>query len=283
MELKRKNTQRLLVLLAPLAAVSSIAANSASAATSALSEAKVELFDFSHNPMDVLAAIDSNTYISATDGQATALATPIAKFVNKPKSPRATNSSLSQAAGTGTAYRGIAESFAGVIGYNFEIEEKKAFSFKFNALLNLATFTDTPEKEAARASGNITFQLFDTSDEENLPVLLDEFSIFGILNTVGEPDVLDVIKNEHVTFNPKKTSSTSLFGGNKESATAKTQGIFSRFFGRATKLTLLETKRNQAIVETIPEPMSAVALLFTAASMMVSGAVKRKKMRSRAE
>ncbi|MGV0024460.1 hypothetical protein [Phormidesmis priestleyi] len=278
MELKRKHTQRLLLLLVPLVAVSSIAANPANAASKAFSEAKVNLFDFSHNPLDVFAAIDSQTFISATNGTATAIATPKAVFLNGSKA-RAQNSSLSQAAGDGIAYQGIAKSFAGVIGYNFEIAAAESFSFKFDTLLKLATVTDNPARESARASGNINFQLLDSSDEEN-PIVLDEFSIFGALTTPGKFDLLEVTDHENFTFNPRKTAFTRSFGGNKESATAKTQGIFSRFFSQKTRLTLIEQKENQAIVEAVPEPMSALALLFTA-SMMVSGAIKRKKMPSK--
>lgn len=275
MNLNRKNTQRLLLLLGPLVAASAIAVNPANAVSKASSEAKVELFDFSHNPLEVFAAIDSQTFTSATNGTATAIATPTAFFLNSSE-PRAENSSLSQAQGDGTVYQGIAKSFAGVLGYNFEIAAEETFSFKFDTLLKLATFTDNPARESARASGNITFQLFDSSDQDNL-VVLDEFSIFGALTTPGESDQLDMTTDSNFVFNSKTTSLTRSFGSNQEFATAKTQGIFSRFFAQKTKLTLIEQKENYAIVEAVPEPTSAAALLVTSASLWISGAMKRKK------
>ncbi|KAM3093788.1 hypothetical protein ACKFKF_28765 [Phormidesmis sp. 146-12] len=280
MELKRNNTQRLLLLLVPLA-VTSIAPNPANAKSTAFSEAQVKLFDFSHNPLEVLAAIDSKTVISATNGKATAIATPKALFLNGSK-PRAENSSLSQAAGDGIAYQGIAQSFAGVIGYDFEIAAGEEFSFKFDTLLKLATLTDNPLKETARASGNIKFQLLDVSYEDTF-IPLNEFSIFGALNTPGKGDLLNATGYQNIEFDPDKTSVARSFGGNKESAIAKTQGTFSRFFSQKTRLMLIEEKENQAIVQAVPEPMGTVALLVTSVSMMVGGVLKRKKTQSGVE
>jgi hypothetical protein len=279
MELKLNRLQRLLLLLTPVIAISVNAPNPAQAATSASAEASVYLFDFSHNPFDVGAVTDKQTSIYAPDGQALAGAAAIAVFENDPDSPYAENKSLSQADGDGIVYHATADSFAGIVGYNFKVNAGEKFSFKFKTDLALKTAIDAPNLEVANASGNILFQLFDSTDKDNL-IPLDEFSIFGFLNSLNDDDDLKVNDSKHVKFNPKKTSIKTAFGGEQESAIASTQGIFSREFKRSRTLTLYETKATKVAVRSVPEAGNVPSLLLAAVSfgmMGARGAIGRKK------
>lgn len=244
--------------LAPLAL--SIAASPGMAATLAFSEASFNLDNFSHNPQDVLTLTDTNTVAIATSGEVATEADAFADFITNPLPPSASNSSFSAVNGDGSDYFGLAESEAGVIGYNFLVEGGETFSFDFKAALDLETSIDEPQSEVASAAGDLTLELYDSTNPDKW-IPLDSFTLSGALTTPGDDDFLDYRNSASITFNPSETSFDSAFGGTKEFANASVQGSFSRIFDSETSLTLVEAKNNQASTA-VPEPASTAALLF---------------------
>ncbi|WP_414586312.1 hypothetical protein [Scytonema sp. PCC 10023] len=248
-------TKRFLLLLTPWIASSVLAASPSQAATLALSEGVVEFTRFSQSPSTVDTNVDTNTVIN--NDLVNALANAEATFILAP--PTAFNSSFNIALGKGTNYLGQAESEATVIG-NFDVDAGTPFSFDFTAGLNVATSIDNPPpigvREDATASGDISFVLLDTANDS----VLDFFSLVGNVTSEDDSDFIGFQKSENVTLsNPIKTSD---FKGNEESATAFVQGSLQRSFAKKTNLTLIEVKRNNAIVTArTPEPSSILALL----------------------
>ncbi|NEQ16083.1 MAG: hypothetical protein F6K44_20645 [Moorea sp. SIO3E2] len=168
---------------------------------------------------------------------------------------RARNKSLSTAEGEGSNYRGIAESFAGLIGYNFFVDAGETFSFDFNGFLDLITMIDNPPAESASAEGTVVFELYDTND---LSTPIDFFALSGNLETLGYDDFLVSAHSDNVfAYN----DFTKLFGGTEEFALADVQGYYERTFETATYLTLVEAKTNKVTVKA-PESSNLLGLLF---------------------
>jgi len=226
------------------------------AATLASSEATVTIDNFSHNPFDSEVITDTFTNVFVIDGNVNTDTDAVADFVTAP--PSAFNSSFSSTDGTGNEYTGTADSFAGVFG-NFSINSGETFSFNFNANLNLVTSIDNPQTEFANASGKISFAVYDTSNADNW-VLLDSFNISSNIATIGN-DLLNFDNGNSDRFNFYDVSLKPNFGGERESAVASTEGIFSRTFDRATNLTLVEVKENRSSVA-VPEPSIVVGTIL---------------------
>lgn len=219
------------------------------AATFASSEATVTIDNFSHNPFDSDVITDTFAEVFAANGSSVNTDTDaVASFVTAPAS--SFNSSFSSSDGTGNEYTGTADSFAGVLG-NFSVDNGETFSFDFDANLSLATSIDNPQTEFANASGTVSFALYDTSNVDNW-VLLDSFEISSNITTTGN-DFLNFDDSNSSQFTFNNVSLTPDFGGNREGATASTDGIFSRTFDRAANLTLVEVKENRSSVA-VPEP-----------------------------
>ncbi len=277
MRLTLDRTQRIWLQLAPVAAIAVFAPNPASAATLATSEAKVNLYNFSHQPFEVSALIDHRTKVTGPDGQVTTGATANAQFLNDSPFPSATSLSASGASGDGTGYTGFAQSSAKVTGYNFAIGAGETFAFNFDAYLALSTQIDQPGAESATATGAILFQLFDSTDLDHP---LNVFSFFGNLNTPGKGDFLRKVNDRHVTFSDITFDQS--FGGNDESATASVQGSFSRSFRQARNLTLIEAQANQVTVKA-PEPVNTPSLLFGGVALLTKLITKRRQPMAPAE
>lgn len=226
------------------------------AATLASSEAIVTIDNFSHNPFDSEVITDTFTSVFATDGNVNTNTDAVGSFVTAPAS--AFNSSFSSSDGTGNEYTGTAESFAGVLG-NFSINSGETFSFNFNANLNLATSIDNPQTEFANASGTVSFAVYDTSNLDNW-LLLDSFNISGNIATTGN-DFLNFDDRSGDRFNFYDVSLNPTLGGDRESAIASTEGIFSHTFDRSTNLTLVEIKENRSSVA-VPEPSIVVGTIL---------------------
>jgi hypothetical protein len=219
------------------------------AATFASSEATVTINNFSHNPFDSDVITDTFTNVFAANGSSVNTDTDAAaSFVTAPAT--AFNSSFSSSDGTGNEYTGTADSFAGVLG-NFNINSGETFSFDFDASLSLATSIDNPQTEFANASGTVSFTLYDTSNVDNW-ILLDSFEISSNIATTGN-DFLNFDDSNSNQFTFNDVSLNPNFGGDREGATASTEGIFSRTFDRAANLTLVEVKENSSSVA-VPEP-----------------------------
>ena len=260
--------KRFLLLVTPILTGSAlaqlalgIAASPSLAATIAFSKATEEIDNFSHNPLDVSTLTDTYTNTIATSGQVIAEADAEADFLTNPsKPPYAYSSSFSTANGEGSNYSGVAQSLAEVIGYNFLVGNGETFSLDFKAILDLETSIDNPASEGASADGNLSLQLYDSTNRDNW-IYLDSFTLSGNLTTLGDGDSLDYYKSASITFNPSGSSFDNSFGGTQEFADASVQGSFSRTFDSSTYLTLVEVKTNQATVQ-VPEPSSTLGLLF---------------------
>jgi hypothetical protein len=212
------------------------------AATTATSGARVNIGNFSHNPSDVTVLTDTNTLTSTTNGEASADANAEASFLVAPSTPvtQAYNTSFSTVNGDGNNYFGKADSFAGLIGYDFTLGAGETFSFNFNTFLGLETSVDNPSFESTSAVGSISFALFDSSDLNNP---LDFFTLNGNLESQGGNDYIKSQKTSSINLISNDTQSS--FGGMQESAFASIQGLFSRTFYSLTHLTLIEGKVNQ--------------------------------------
>jgi len=263
MGINQDTTKRLFLFVTPLLTGWCVATSPTLAATLASSEARVNLENFSHNPLGVETFTDTDTQAIATTGQVTADADANALFITDGLElpTQAYNTSFSTVQGEGSGYFGRAQSLAALIGYNFMVGANETFSFDFAAVLGLQTSIDSPKFEQANAEGEISLQLFDSTDSNNWRPL-DFLTVSGKLVSLGEGDFLDANESASITFNPNQTSLKRSFGGNQELATASVEGKFSRRFDSLTYLTLVEAKTNRAIVQAVPESSNLVALLF---------------------
>ncbi|NES84340.1 MAG: hypothetical protein F6K10_24640 [Moorea sp. SIO2B7] len=234
-----------------------LAAAPSLAATFALSKGSFDFRNFSTDPLEVVTMSEADTFVISTGGEVIVEANAESNF--NPDSPdplqRARNKSLSTAEGEGSNYRGIAESFAGLIGYNFFVDAGETFSFDFNGFLDLITMIDNPPAESASAEGTVVFELYDTND---LSTPIDFFALSGNLETLGYDDFLVSAHSDNVfAYN----DFTKLFGGTEEFALADVQGYYERTFETATYLTLVEVKTNKVTVKA-PESSNLLGLLF---------------------
>lgn len=266
-------------VLAPLAI--NIGALPSQAATLAASEAIVELNNFNHNPTSVATLTDTNTVTSASSGSVIAEADANALANFDPNNPPQgfSNVSLSQTSGQGIGYLGLAQSLAGVIGYNFVIGSGETFSFDFQAILDLVASVDNPNFESASADGDIALRLYDSTDPNNL-LPLDYLTISGNLATPGNSNSLAIDRSADISFNSSETT----VGGTKQSAEVSVQGSLLRNFDRETHLTLEEFKTNQASVSVpVPEPSHDLAFPFGFGLVCFGEAVRRKAFGSRSK
>jgi hypothetical protein len=255
MKFNQKLAQRLFLCATPLVTSSLFVALPGFSATLATSQATLQLSNFSHNPSSTDPAKDTVTQKIGNDDQVTGQANADANFNVNSSNPYQTtlsNTSLSQVEGNGIDYSGTASSTSRVIGYNFQVNAGETFSFNFQGLLDLKTSIDS-DFESANAVGNIVFQLYDNSDLQNPPVLIDFLTINGSLNSdnsdfLADP-LLNPIKSDRVVFNPNETISKTSFGGKQESATTSFQGRFSQLFERTTSLVLRAFETNSASAE----------------------------------
>jgi hypothetical protein len=295
MKLKLDTMKQLVWLAAPVVAFSAIAPAPTQAATLSSSTATVNLYNFSHEPLSVAALIDSDKETNATNGNVAALGTATADFQKNPA--KATNFSSSTAGGDGFGYTGSAQSFAGVIGYNFQVAKGQTFSFGFDAALNLSTSIDDPSFESANAAGGIAFFLFDASRfdvSKTDPSALTNFDfsdirkgaiasflLTGNVITPGDEDFLiDVTRGSGFQ---SASGSDKDFDGNQEGANFATQGLFSRKFNQDMNLTLVEVKGNYASVTAVPSPTLIPGFLISSAVVAVRRRLKAKKAKSLSE
>ncbi|OLT57714.1 hypothetical protein BJP37_00305 [Moorena bouillonii PNG] len=234
-----------------------LAAAPSLAATFALSKGSFDFRNFSTDPLEVVTLAEADTFVISSGGDVIAEANAESSF--NPDSPnplkRARNKSLSTAEGEGSNYRGVAESFAELIGYNFFVDAGETFSFDFNGFLDLITKIDNPPAESASAEGTVVFELYYSND---LSTPIDFFDLYGNLETLGDDDFLESAHSENVFAD---NDFTKLFGGKNEIALADIQGYYERTFETATYLTLVEAKTNKVTVKA-PESSNLLGLLF---------------------
>ncbi|HEY9651317.1 MAG TPA: hypothetical protein V6C95_11690 [Coleofasciculaceae cyanobacterium] len=267
MKFNQELIKGLFLFATPLVTSSVFATSPGFAATFAVSESKVNIGNFSHNPLGISTLTDTDTTAISLedDGQVQADANAKAIFTTEPPT-RAYNTSLSTAKGTGNSYLGGATSLAAVIGYDFIVGSGEAFSFDFNAFLKLETSIDNPKTERANTDGQISFELYDSSDPNQANwFLLDLFTLSGGLATKKGGDYLYSGNNNYITYNPNETYFNTTFGGTQESAEASATGRYSRTFDSLIKLTLVEAKTNRVSVKAsvqTPESSSLLGLLL---------------------
>lgn len=282
-------TRRFFLLVTPLIATSSLVTSPSQAATLASSQGEFYLKNFSLDP-DVTATVN-NANISL-NGDVSATNNAIIDFLLEP--PEVINKSLSQAFGENKNYLGLANAEGKVLG-NFFVDAGDSFSVDFTAFLDLETSIDEPA-ENAKASANISFLLFDTTDIANQNLLdefftqflsdttsnikktpLDFFSLTANVNSFNDKDFITSQKSENFTLSNQDTQFN--FGGNAEFATALFEGSLKRSFATPTNLTFIQVRRSQVKVS-VPEPSTSLSLLFLSALVAVATKAKRKKTTS---
>ena len=260
-------TKQFLLVITPLLASSVLAASPSLAATFASLQGEFEFTGFSQSPSRVSTSTDSNTSTIGPSDSVIALAQAQAFFVQKFPA-QAFNTSLSLAFGENEpSSEGQAESEASLLGV-FNVKANTTFSFDFAGSLNLLTSIDNPPSDNARASGDISFTLFDTATND----ILEFFSLWGNLNTKGNDDFITYEKSDNVTLN--NLDRVSNFGGTQESATASVEGFVKRTFASPTNLALIEVKSNKVTVKT-PEPSINLAIFLSCGA--VGLVLKRKR------
>ncbi|MGV0024081.1 hypothetical protein [Phormidesmis priestleyi] len=160
------------------------------------------------------------------------------------------------------------------------------FTFDFTASLNLQTLVDNPDLENASTAGEVAFSLFDTNSRQ----ILDTFSIFGFLNTLGadflsSPDSSGFVQ---ITSLDRKTDFSPT--QNSESASTIVRGFYSRRFEKAVALTLVAGEFSRACAQApkapnpcvqVPESSNTFALLFLGSSVGVVARFRRRSVKKR--
>ena len=285
-------TRRFFLLVTPFIATSSLVTSPSQAATLALSKGEFYLKNFSLDPEVTATVNNANTSTIAKDGEVSATNNANIDFLLEP--PKVTNNSLSQAFGENKNYLGLANAEGKVLG-NFFVNAGESFSVDFTAFLDLETSIDEPV-ENAKASADIDFLLFDTTDITD-PNLLDDFfeqilsnatsnikktpldffSLTGNVNSFNDEDFITNRKSEYISLSKQDTQFN--FGGNTEFATALFEGSLKRSFATPTNLTFIQLRRSQVKVS-VPEPSTSPALLFLCALVAVATKAKLKKTTS---
>ncbi|BDI15618.1 hypothetical protein ANSO36C_14200 [Nostoc cf. commune SO-36] len=277
-----KFATRFLALATPAIASSIFATLPSQAATFAYSESRFNINNFSSSPSDVEVLTDTLTEAISTGGQVTADANAEANF-NIDANNSASNLSFSQAQGRGDGYAGSAKSLAGIIGYDFTVDKDKEFSFDFSGFFKLETSifeTSINDQftESANAYGLFSYELYDSASNE----LLDSFNIYGNLSTLGDNDTFAFEASKNITFDLSQTTTDNFFGGTQEYASANFKGKYSRTFDKLTHLTLVESKKNQVSVYTVPEPSTVLGSLLSCTMLGATLIRKRKRASSAA-
>ena len=279
---------RFLLLVTPLIATSTFLPSPSQAATFASSQGELNFTNFSE-PFSIIGIQNQAETFSFANGGSVNAQNINAVTNSTDEPPSASTSALSQASGDSKDYLGTAKTQAKIVG-NFDVEPGQLFSFDFSSALDLQTAIDAPPVENAKASGNISFELFDTTDipepslEDFVSGLLsnttnsiqknplDFFSLTGNLNTLGNDNFITNQKSQNVTLTEDKEFS---FGGNEEFATDFVKGSLQRSFDRKANLTLVALRSTEARV-TAPEPSTNLALVLFFGLLAVATKGKRK-------
>ena len=276
------------LLLVTLIATSTFLPSPSQAATFASSQGELNFTNFSE-PFSIIGIQNQAETFSFANGGSVNAQNINAVTNSTDEPPSASTSALSQASGDSKDYLGTATTQAKIVG-NFDVDPGKLFSFDFSSALDLQTAIDAPPVENAKASGNISFELFDTTDipepslEDFVSGLLsnttnsiqknplDFFSLTGNLNTLGNDNFITNQKSQNVTLTEDKEFS---FGGNEEFATDFVKGSLQRSFDRKANLTLVALRSTEARV-TAPEPSTNLALVLFFGLLAVATKGKRK-------
>ena len=277
------------LLLVTLIATSTFLPSPSQAATFASSQGELNFTNFSE-PFSIIGIQNQAETFSFANGGSVNAQNSNAVTNSTDEPPSASTSALSQASGDSKDYLGTATTQAKIVG-NFDVDPYKLFSFDFSSALDLQTAIDTPPVENAKASSNIYFELFDTTDipepslEDFVSGLLsnttnsiqknplDFFSLTGNLNTLGNDNFITNQKSQNVTLTSEDPQFS--FGGNEEFATDFVKGSLQRSFDRKANLTLVALRSTEARV-TAPEPSTNLALVLFFGLLAVATKGKRK-------
>ena len=257
--------------IVPVLATATIAALPSQAATLSLADTQLSFSNFSGtlNPGSINTFSNTDTPTVAVQGVVTADANATAGFGGTP--PQPSNFANGVVRGDGVEYTGTAFAEAALQG---QYAVQKTLSFDFEALFRLATAVDDSTTETATSSGSLFFQLFDTTNA-NKPILLDTFSIVGLLNSSGNNDFLDSEISPYI-----KLSSTSsfekAFGGNQEFVDISVKGTYNRIFNEPVLITLTEGKSIEANASAVPEPFTVLGTVLVG----VGGAALKRRQAS---
>ena len=267
-------------LATPLIASSAFLTSPSRAATFALSQGELKFTNFSQEFIGLEKANEAHTFGSVNGGITQQINKANVNFIATP--PEASTSALSIAFGQDKDYLGLAQTEAKIVG-NFDVDAGKSFTVDFAAALNLRTAIDQPGTENARAMGDVSFFLLDTTkiDKPNLSDFLsnlslddtmilakntlDFFSLAANLNTSGKDEYLDKENSNNIIL--KQSFQDYEFQGNEEFASAFIGGTLQRSFTNKTNLTLLAVRRSQARVtagEPAIKPASLLSLFLIA-------------------
>ncbi len=257
--------QTFFLVTAPILASSVLNISPSKAATFGYSNSEAEFYNFSDIPSNVATSTDTYTFTDGNGGSVVAESQADAEFFQL--LPLAFNSNLSVAYGENQDYLGLAESQSEIIS-NFDIEAGTNFYFDFWTFLDLETSIDNPPAENARASGDISFFLFDIDNN----TVLDYFSFAGNLVTEGDNDFVAFEKSDNVNVRQAEADGDS--GGKEEFLIAYVEGSVDRYFASETNVALIEVKQNRVRV-TAPEPSISLALLVS--SGVIGVVLKRRR------
>jgi hypothetical protein len=221
----------------------------ATAATFAESRATSSLFNFSHRA----AAIDARTLRDAIaigqPSQVLATAFADAQF-SLSGTGLAQDVSISTAQGLSGSYLAAAKSEASVAGFDFQVHAGDTFKFDLSSILGVFATADQPDRETALASGDINFEIYETTADNKLN-LLESLNLNGTdrATSPATPSQFDL-------------SNTSGFqvSTQRNDRAFRLDGTFARRFNQNTRLSIFEVKRNRAFV-TVPESSATVALI----------------------
>ncbi|MDJ0516875.1 MAG: hypothetical protein QNJ74_11690 [Trichodesmium sp. MO_231.B1] len=263
-------TNSLIFKTAPILIGTVLVSSPSLAASFASFKGQVKIDNFSENPDETEVEI---IFVTENEGEAYANVFAEANFVTDPGvAANADNSSISEAGGTGSNFFALAESIARVIG-DFSIEAGETFSFDFLVDFDLETSIENNSNESANARGNVSFFIFETTDEDT-PILLDFFRVSGNLETPGDNDFFGSTQNIVASnFTIIDSLVDESFGGNEESVSAFFDGSYQRTFdGNQTRnIRLVEVKANSAQVQSTPEPSTTIAFLLFSALGVATG------------
>jgi len=283
-------TRRFFLLVTPLIATSSLVTSPAQAATLASSEGEFSLINFSLDPDVTATGNNANISTIAKGGEVSATNNANIDFFDDPS--EVINTSFSEAFGQNKDYLGLAKAEGKVLG-NFFVDAGQSFSVDFTAFLDLETSIDEPSAENAKASADISFLLFDTTDISDANLLddffdqilsnptskikktpLDFFSLTANVNSFNDQDFITSRKSDYITLSNQDTQFN--FGGNTEFAKALFQGSLKRSFTTPTNLTFIQVRRTQVKVS-VPEPSTSTALLILSVLVAVATKARLKK------
>jgi hypothetical protein len=274
MKFNRWSAINVLAPLVTLIGANTLLATPSWSATLARSEATITLDNFSELPLDVDAFSITNTQAISGNGTVESIADADAFFLVDQLNPsQASTTALSQVNGEGSAYVGIAEGLARVIGLSFSIEAGTTFSFDFNTALNLTTSIDQPDIETAVSIGVIFLGLYDAVDT-TFSNPLDFFTISSTLGSLGKNNTLDVDQSAGITLSSSQLSLDSFLGGQQGFASATIQGSLSHYFDSPTTLTLVAYNLNQTIAS-VPEPSNTLVVFLLMGSLGMTRLYRR--------